>query len=102
MADRGVEIWKLFFQAIQTIGIIGGAIWAAWRFKRERTHAPQIEFTVDANFHGPSEGAYTAEYVLTFNNKGRTRVQVLVRLFQELTFVIARSHCHSLIDYHNS
>jgi hypothetical protein len=38
--------------------------------------ARQIAFSVDANFHGPSEGQYVAEYVLTFHNKGNTRVEV--------------------------
>jgi hypothetical protein len=39
MADRDLEVWKLAFSGVQTVGIVGGAIWAAWRFKRERVHA---------------------------------------------------------------
>jgi hypothetical protein len=42
--------------------------------------ARQIAFSVDANFHGPSEGPYVAEYVLTFHNKGNTRVEGRRRL----------------------
>jgi hypothetical protein len=76
LADRDLEIWKLVFEGVQTMGIVGGAIWAAWRFRRERVHAPQIEFSVDAVLHGPSDGKYAAEYVLTFENKGKTRVQI--------------------------
>jgi hypothetical protein len=75
LADRDLEIWKLVFEGLKVLGIFGGASWVAWRFQRERVHAPQIEFSVDAELHGPSEGQYAAEYVLTFENKGNTRVQ---------------------------
>lgn len=56
--------------------LVWGAIWAYFRFKRERVDAPQIEFTIAANFFGLSDGSHAAEYVLVFNNKGKTRVQV--------------------------
>ncbi len=71
-----VEIWKAIFQGVQSLGIVAAGAWAIWRFGRERVYAPQIAFSVDVNFHGPSEGEYVAEYVLTFHNQGKTRVQV--------------------------
>jgi hypothetical protein len=66
------EAWKAIAEVIQSLGIVATGLWAFWRFGRERVHAPQIAFSVDANFHGPSEGQYVAEYVLTFHNKGNT------------------------------
>jgi hypothetical protein len=53
-----------------------GAVWAYSRFKRERVDAPQIEFTVDANFFSMSDGDRAVEFILVFHNKGKTRVQV--------------------------
>lgn len=76
MTDHDIETWKLGFEGLQFVAIVVGAGWAAWRFRRERIHAPQVEFSVDAKLHGPSNGAYAAEYVLTFENKGKTRVQI--------------------------
>jgi len=69
------EILKLSFEGVQTAAIVGGAIWAVWRFQRERVDAPQIEFSVDAKLHGPSDGQYVSEYILTFRNKGKIRVE---------------------------
>jgi hypothetical protein len=76
MHGPAAEAWKAIAEVIQSLGIVATGLWAFWRFGRERVHAPQIAFSVDANFHGPSEGQYVAEYVLTFHNKGNTRVQV--------------------------
>lgn len=76
MADRDIELWKLAFEGVKAAALVAGAAWAFWRFRRERTDAPQIAFAVDVRLHGPSEGKYAAEYVLTFENKGKTRVEV--------------------------
>lgn len=76
MSGRDIELWKLAFDGLKSAALIGGAIWAAWRFRRERTHSSQVEFTVDVVLHGPVNGRYAAEFILTFNNKGKTRVQI--------------------------
>jgi hypothetical protein len=76
VAERDIETWTLVLDGIRTLGVIVGACWVFWRFRRERVDAAQIEFTVDANLLGPSGDAYAAEYVLTFENKGKTRVEV--------------------------
>jgi hypothetical protein len=39
----------------------------------ERTHAPQIEFSIDCNFYGPQRNNYLVEVLLTVNNKGRVK-----------------------------
>ena len=70
-----IKIWKIVLETLQVFGIFGGAAWVYWRFLGERVHAPQVEFSVEAVLHGPSVNQYAAEYVLTFENKGKTRVQ---------------------------
>jgi hypothetical protein len=76
MTEWGAEDWKAVFEGIQSLGLVAAGAWAIWRFERERVDAPQIAFSVDVNLHGPSEGDYAAEYVLPFQNKGKTCVQV--------------------------
>lgn len=43
------------------------------REELERRYKPHIEFTIDANFYGPQQGFYIAEFVIYADNKSLIR-----------------------------
>jgi hypothetical protein len=56
------------YQAV-VVTIVG--FWAYIRFRKERTHYPHIDFSVDCNiFKSPDEGKYVAEFLVNVKNKG--------------------------------
>lgn len=55
-------------QAI-AVGIVG--LWAIIKFRKQRTHHPHIEFSVDCNIYGESDDEqYAAEFLVLIKNKG--------------------------------
>ena len=63
-------IFDVCFAGSQLLVAIIGLIWVMYRFGRERTHKPRLEFTLDCNFFGPQQGYYACEIVIQANNKG--------------------------------
>ena len=55
---------------IQTIVVIIGAVWAYFRFFREGTHNPRVQFNIDCEFLGPQNGRYIAAFTVTAKNCG--------------------------------
>ena len=56
------------YQAV-VVTIVG--LWAYFRFRKERTHYPHIEFSVDCIVHGTSgDEQYVAEFLVTIRNHG--------------------------------
>jgi hypothetical protein len=70
------ETWKAAAAIVQALGIAAAGVWVLWRLGRERVDAPQIAFSVDTKLHGPSQNQFVAEHVFTFENKGKTRVEI--------------------------
>lgn len=55
---------------LQTLAILFGAGWAYFRLRKERSHEPHVEFTIDCLFYGPQKGEYIVEVLLIIHNKG--------------------------------
>ena len=56
------------YQAV-VVTIVG--LWAYFRFRKERTHHPHIDFSVDCNIFGePGDNQYVAEFLVILKNHG--------------------------------
>lgn len=60
----------IFAEALQTIIILAGVVWAIWRFRIELPTKPRIELDVDAKFFGPQQGQYIIGINIQVRNKG--------------------------------
>lgn len=67
--------WDIVFHSIQTVTAIGTAVWAFWRFGKERTHTSHIELKLDCKYFGPQSGQFLTEIVITAKNAGRVYQQ---------------------------
>lgn len=63
---------ELWIEIAKIVLVVGAAIWAYFRFVRERSHARRIEFSLECTFFGPQEGRYVAEFLLRIKNQGLT------------------------------
>lgn len=70
MSDVEFNLYKFILDILQFLVVLGTAIWAVYRFRRERTHTPRIDFTIECNFFGPVKDEYIAEFILSLINKG--------------------------------
>lgn len=70
MEPKTKNMFDVCFAGAQFLVAIVGVIWVMYRFRRERTHKPRMEFTVDCNFFGPQRGYYVCETVIRANNRG--------------------------------
>ena len=64
------HLLKYVLPIIQTVVVVAGAIWAYFRFFREGTHNPRVQFSVDCEFLGPQNGRYVAAFTITAKNCG--------------------------------
>ena len=60
----------LFLSITQTLIVVVGAVWAYFRFFREGTHNPRVEFDVGCEFLGPQNGRYIAAFAIRAKNCG--------------------------------
>ncbi len=56
-----------------TAVVTATALWAWYRFRRERLHKPHVGFTLACQFFGPQKDSYLAEIQITVENLGSTR-----------------------------
>jgi hypothetical protein len=68
MSTEGVI--AIVLQVMQLSFVLAAAIWAYFRFWRERSHMSRMEFDVSCRFHGPQDGRFLAEFTLGAHNKG--------------------------------
>ena len=61
---------QMILPYIQTAIVIIGAVWAYFRFFREGTHNPRVQFDIDCDFLGPQNGRYVAAFTVTAKNCG--------------------------------
>ena len=81
MDESTKNLAEVLLLATQLLVVLGGALWAYYRFRAEGTHKPRVEFAVSANFLGPQGGFYPTEIVISANNKGlRKRIFKSIRL----------------------
>lgn len=68
--DPVKNTWDIIFSAVQLAVVVTAAIWGYFRFRKERTHNPRVEFSVDATIFPPQEGTRLVEFRILVNNKG--------------------------------
>jgi hypothetical protein len=69
--DSGTKtIFDVVLGITQTAIVIGGTVWAYFRFFREGVHKPRIEFDVECSFLGPQQGRYVAAFMIHAINRG--------------------------------
>jgi hypothetical protein len=86
----GAEVAKV------VLAVVAG-VWAYFLFFKQRTIARRIEFDVSCRFLGPQEGAYIAEYTLTFLNKGLVR-----QVIRNLKFSVHGIKKDTPLECHNT
>jgi hypothetical protein len=50
--------------------VLAAAVWGYFRFRKERTHNPRVEFSIDATIFPAQEATRLVEFRLLANNKG--------------------------------
>jgi hypothetical protein len=70
MDDSTRNFWTVILAALQLLTVLVAAGWAYFRFSRERTHSPHIEFLIDARFFTPRDEHRLTEFTLITRNKG--------------------------------
>lgn len=70
MDDNFKGYLSIALNILQALGIVVGAVWAYYRFRKEKPTHPRIEFDVDATFMPPQQGQYMATFAIRANNKG--------------------------------
>lgn len=76
---------------IQAAAVIIVGLWAYFRFRKERTHYPHIEFSVDCNvFESTDDKKRIAEFMVNIKNKGFVqqrfmKINLTVRILDDLT-----------------
>ena len=78
-----MEAEKLVIDIVKLIIIVGGVVWGAYRFRVEGRHKPRVEFDVIVNFFGDTNGAQSAEFVVSAENKG-----LRTRSFDQITLTV--------------
>jgi hypothetical protein len=70
------ELAGVVVSALTPLVVAGLGIWFNHRLNRiERRHKHRIEFTVEANFHGPKKGFHVAEFLIHVHNKSNVRYE---------------------------
>jgi hypothetical protein len=68
----GKDEWDVIFHFIQTLTAAVTAVWAIWRFRKERTHTSHIELKIkNCNFFGPLQDNLLVEIVIIAKNAGK-------------------------------
>src|SRR4030042_489424 len=82
-------------QVVQLANMVQGAsvflvgLWAVIKFRKQRTHHPHIEFSVDCNIYGlPGDEEYAAEFLVNIKNRGYVQ--------QKFKEIILRAHATSM------
>ncbi|MEM7215420.1 MAG: hypothetical protein AAF423_07750 [Pseudomonadota bacterium] len=68
---------------IQIVVVLGGIVWAYYRFRAEAPHRPRIEFDIDADFFGPQDDHFATQIVVNAHNKG-----LRVRKFKSIDLLV--------------
>jgi hypothetical protein len=89
-----LEIANLGLELLKAVAVVAAGIWAYWRFFKQRTHAPHIEFEIACQILGPQEASYVAEYTLSISNKGLVRQEL-----RKLSFKIRGIRRETLLEY---
>jgi len=83
MSNETKTSLELFFSAVQLIVILIGAVLAYFRFWREGTHKPRIEFDLVCTFFGPQNNHRIASFIIHAHNKGNIEhkfIRITLRL----------------------
>ena len=88
MDESTKRVWEVVLNILQLVAVVVGALWAYFRFRRERPNHPRIEFAVDCKFFGPILGDTVAAFEIHANNKGHvehkfTEIRLKVRGIKE-------------------
>jgi hypothetical protein len=70
MENDTKNLFDVIFAAVQLAAVISAAIWTYFRFFREGTHKPRIEFDVKCTFYDPKDGVRGAFFEVSASNKG--------------------------------
>jgi hypothetical protein len=73
MDDRAKRLADIVIASLQLLAVIAGGIWVFFRFRREGSHTPKVEFDIEGKFFGPQCDWYLAEFVMSVKNKGLVR-----------------------------
>ena len=70
MTEDSKRVWDVALSVLQLVAVVVGALWAYFRFRRERPNHPRIAFAVNCKFFGPVQGEYLAAFEIHASNKG--------------------------------
>ena len=64
------NLFDVIFAFVQLAALVWAAVWTYFRFSREGTHKPRIEFDVKCTFYDPKDGIRGAFFEVIASNKG--------------------------------
>lgn len=69
-------VFKIISSILTAIALLVGAVWAYYRFKRQRENYALIDFAVDIVFHKKIGNWWIVELVAFIDNKGKVQHQI--------------------------
>lgn len=76
----GLQQTEIVFKIIQSaatgIALLIGAIWAFYKFYRQRENYSLIDFTVDVEFHSQKDDWWIVELIAYIENKGKVQHRI--------------------------
>ena len=96
MNDEMKNLFEIIFSGIQLFVLIVGGIWAYFRFRREGTYSPRIEFSISCKFFHSHNKNRIAHVVIHARNKGNiehkfVRISLKLRGIKAGTNLVLRS-----------
>jgi hypothetical protein len=81
--------WATLGNILQAVVVILVGLWGYFKFRKQRTHHPHIEFSVDCNVYGlTGDKEYAAEFLVNIKNHGYVQ--------QKFKEIILRAHATSI------
>ncbi len=104
MDDCTKNILDICINLSQLLIVAATSAWAYYRFRKEGTLDPRIEFDIDCKFFGPHHNYYLASTLITASNKGNIEhkfKEIIIRvrgIHHEDTFQIFKK-CPPTIEF---
>jgi hypothetical protein len=70
MDDSTKNLISVIISAAQLAIVVAGAMWAYFRFVRERAHSPRMALGIECEFYGPQSASYLAALCIIIRNEG--------------------------------